>query len=237
MKNIKFIPFSKKAESIIDPPSLASRSVPEWFKKLNTHIVENKIPRFPKNNFGHITNLTVKSCTPFLDSLISGYTLKLESDVFFVDPKEYEHRVIWDVSWKVVDTHSSLQFSSNATPEGFDKNPWKWITSWGIKTDPGYSILITHPLNRYDLPFLSFSAIVDSDKFYSPLAIPFFIKKDFIGKIEKETPIAQFFPIKREKWVKKIEKFEEKYLHEQDKLKMKIEKSYKKNMWNKKEFF
>jgi hypothetical protein len=44
------------------------------------------------------------------------------------------------------------------------------------------------------------SAIVDSDKFYGSGNIPFFLKADFEGTIEKGTPIAQLIPIKRKSW-------------------------------------
>jgi hypothetical protein len=57
-----------------------------------------------------------------------------------------------------------------------------------------------HPVNRYDLPFITLTGVVDSDIAMSPGNLPFFIKKDFEGIIPKGTPIVQIFPFKRDDW-------------------------------------
>jgi hypothetical protein len=70
-----------------------------------------------------------------------------------------------------------------------------------MQTPKGYSLLITHPLNRLDLPFTTLSAVVDADKYpISDGSIPFFLKKDFYGIIKKGTPLFQVIPFKREEW-------------------------------------
>jgi hypothetical protein len=59
---------------------------------------------------------------------------------------------------------------------------------------------MTHPLNRFDLPFTTTSGIVDSDKFFAPGNVPFFIKEGFSGIIPEGTPFLQLIPIKRATW-------------------------------------
>jgi hypothetical protein len=81
-----------------------------------------------------------------------------------------------------------------------------WMTNAYLETPKGYSLLITHPFNRYDLPFITSTAIVDSDKFAMvPGRIPFFLQLGFSGLIPAGTPIAQVFPFKREPWVHQID--------------------------------
>jgi len=85
-------------------------------------------------------------------------------------------------------------------PAGHLRNHLVWTSNWAWKTPKGYSMLVTHPLNGWHLPFTTMSAIIDSDKFNGPGNIPFFLKKDFEGIIPKGTPYAQLIPIKRKKW-------------------------------------
>ena len=44
------------------------------------------------------------------------------------------------------------------------------------------------------------AGLIDSDKFFGPGNIPFFVKEGFTGTIEKGTPYAQIIPIKRSSW-------------------------------------
>jgi hypothetical protein len=112
-----------------------------------------------------------------------------------------------------------------------------WQTMVALNLPKGYSCIITHPLNRHDLPFISLSGIVDADSMLNEGSIPFYIKEDFEGLIKTGTPILQVIPFKREGW-----KLEEK--------KGLLEKAtvngirslnysygwYKKYVWKKKEF-
>jgi hypothetical protein len=78
------------------------------------------------------------------------------------------------------------------------------MVNWTIKTPPGYSCLVTHPFGYNNLPFHSFSGIVDSDRFHADINTPFTLKKNFSGVIPKGTPMMQIIPFKRENWESKI---------------------------------
>ncbi|HZL31017.1 MAG TPA: hypothetical protein VFC54_08145, partial [Pseudolabrys sp.] len=83
----------------------------------------------------------------------------------------------------------------------------KFNNFWTIETPPGYSLLFTHPLNRTDLPFTTITGLVDTDK-YSESLIAFPARwhdTNFNGVLPKGTPVAQCIPVKREKWVSRIE--------------------------------
>ena len=54
---------------------------------------------------------------------------------------------------------------------------------------------------HHDLPFSTFSGIVDTDKHPMCISFPFLIRKDFNGILKKGTPIAQCIPIKRENFM------------------------------------
>jgi hypothetical protein len=235
MKKIKFIPSSKMAKSIVDPPLPSSSKIPRWFKDLDVEIFKNLGPIGPT----HDSNLTMKACPPVIDTMTTGYTITLDADVRFVDEKIYGHRALWQVSWPVIGVHSSSQIPKEMVPDGYHPYPFKWERShgWGIETPPGYSLLYVHPFYRYDLPFISVPGIVDSDSFTVPANIPFFLKKDFIGTIEAGTPIAQVIPIKREPWKYYLDPNpdpENEYRN--DNLRKTMYRAYKKRWWNKKTY-
>jgi hypothetical protein len=222
----------------ITPPKPAKNYIPEWYKKLDHCILkENKnvLSRLPSYlNTG--VNMTSKMCVPLLDSITSGYIITMPCDVQFVDPNIYNNRVIWDVSWNVISSHSEKQIQSFSlfNSDIFEPSPFKFEGLWKIKAPKGYSLLYTHPFWRNDVPFFTCTGIVDADKYSSSISFPFFIKKNFMGMIEKDTPIAQIIPIKRERWGLKQEKFVESY--DSDNIKLKLERSYKKRFWQKKEY-
>lgn len=235
MKNIKFIPSTEKAKVAIDPPVPSKKTIPGWFKKIPLKIFQDMEVITPQGT----TNLTAKSCPAVIDTITAGYTITLGADVIFVNPEEYGHRVIWDVSWPVVSSHLEEQITQELVPYGFEARPLKWerIEGWAIETPPGYSLLYFHPFYRNDLPFVTLPGIVDSDVYNTPTNLPFFIKKDFYGIVEKGTPIAQIIPIKRETWNHKIDNNVLKdYEYRPDIVKSVIYKSYKKRWWKKKTY-
>jgi hypothetical protein len=100
-------------------------------------------------------------------------------------------------------------------------------------------VLLTHPLNREDLPFHVTSGIIDSDVFFNAGNIPFFIKEDFEGVIPKGTPIAQLIPIKRYDWKMQIRSASSKALRNLGYfayLARTKDFNYKRTMWHRKKY-
>ena len=64
------------------------------------------------------------------------------------------------------------------------------------------------PMNRFDLPFLNTTGIVDSDKVHLLGSFPFFIIDGWEGVIPAGTPYLQILPFKREDWEHKIDMLE-----------------------------
>jgi hypothetical protein len=89
------------------------------------------------------------------------------------------------------------QFKS---PAGYHEAHFAWWSDWAVEVPEGYSVLYTQPFNRFELPFLTTSGIIDNDKVNLPGTMPFFIVKGFTGTIPAGTPYAQMLPFKRENW-------------------------------------
>jgi hypothetical protein len=104
----------------------------------------------------------------------------------------------------IVTEHVKSQTSFFPVPEEYEEQPHKWTNHWKITTPKGYSCLFIHPLNSPQLPFHSFSGIVDTDKHPLIINFPFVFKKDFEGVIPAGTPIIQIIPFKRDSWDLKV---------------------------------
>jgi hypothetical protein len=171
--------------------------IPKWYKDLKKFSGER--PQFyPKKTAG------VKECAPFLDALTIGYTIELPSDML-VENIDGGHSITWSTADKqdLVGTRSTVQDEYFPVPAGFSPSAFSWLTRITMEIPSGYSILVTHPLNRTDLPFHTLSGVVDSFVMGSG-SIPFFLRESFEGLIPAGTPIAQVIPFKRENWLARL---------------------------------
>jgi hypothetical protein len=105
------------------------------------------------------------------------------------------------------------------------------LHGWVIKTPPGWSCLITHPISYPDLPFKVITGIVDTDRLDTDINTPIVFKKGFEGIIEKGTPMFQMIPLKRSNWESEVIKGDPKtFEYASEVLKTKIVSSYGKHL-------
>ena len=90
-------------------------------------------------------------------------------------------------------------------PRGYHMKHFAWWADWAVELPDGYSALYTHPLNRFELPFLTTSGVVDNDKVHLPGTMPFFLLKGVRGILPAGTPYAQIIPFKREHWESEVD--------------------------------
>jgi hypothetical protein len=177
--------------SWMPPISPAKSVVPDWYKSILP--VSNDIKQLP-------TILNMKACVPFLDSLTTGYVVPLPMDIA-VRIEDGFPIITWDSNeHKIVGARSGDEAPGLPTPAGFDESHFVWSTICAFKLPEGYSAIITHPLNRYDLPFITLSGVVDADAIMHEGNIPFYIKKGFEGLIKMGTPMFQVIPFERKDW-------------------------------------
>jgi hypothetical protein len=222
----------------IGKPDLIKKFIPEWYKKAETHFSSEEDLAIEEGT--QKTSAGLKTCVPFLDAMISGYALVVPFDIYVGKTEDGDLDMKWNApqGWEnFVEERPKESGSTMPRPAGHAPNHMVWSGRWGIKVPRGYSVLVTHPLNRQDLPFTTSSAIMDSDKFFGNGNIPFFIKEDFVGVIEKGTPFAQIIPIKRKRWKmihnSALKDAIQKHGHDVRKK----EGTYKKKYWTRKEYF
>lgn len=228
MKIIRF--FSNKIYENAGQPIPAKKVLPEWYRTSET--------TFTDENKEEISGL--KRCVPFMDAMISGYVLTTPMDIFISINEDGTPNMRWNSSEAFADFINERPKELGAKmprPAGHYPNHLAWKGFWGMKAPRGWSLLITHPLNRHDLPFTTTSGLMDADKYSTSGNVPFFLKEGFVGVIPAGTPFAQVIPIKRAKWksikndqgIQYLETLQGSFVH-------KPGNSYKKKFWQRKEY-
>lgn len=229
MKNISFYPI----HDFIDIPKPTKNYIPDWYKDM---------PRYTNNdksiNYVNGTkNLTFKGCVPFLDSLTCGYTVELFQDIVVKKDSLGISQINWGVNPSPLEERIASVNNLLPTPHGYLKRHFAWHLPFSFKTPKGYSSLTCHPLNRYDLPFITLSAIIDSDGIIANGKVPFFIQENFEGVIPVGTPIMQIIPFKRENWKSEKDEDLKDASEKQHWLSNRTTKNnYKLRKWHKKEY-
>ena len=237
---IRFEPAFRDAEMFYDRPKPAANFIPSWYRSMpQTTDGGNKVFLSEDKS---ASNMTLKGCSPFLDSLTSGYIMSTPCDIEISFNEFGELDVNWliDLS-EVVSGHDGRQMPGMKSLASNYDGALKWRSGWRIITPTGYSTLFVHPLNRNDLPFQTLSGVVETDSYCLPVEFPFILNNLLIKEdkfiIEKGTPIVQAIPFKRDNWSSEIIEFNEKQNKQsQINLKSKIGRSYKKQYWKGKKF-
>jgi len=199
-------------------------TVPKWYKD--------------EKNPGHFIS-TFKKCVPFLETMTTGYTVLLPVDLLVKQRPDGPY-----IEWRQAPDERMVGFKLNEsidripTPKGYHKDSFYWHFPVSFQVPVGYSVLITNPLNRFDLPFHTLSAVMDGGYTLAPNAfIAFFLQEGFEGLIPQGTPIAQLIPYKNQAW--SAEKTEG-ILEEGELNRLKSDSVYtgwyKKTWWTKKDY-
>lgn len=183
-------------EPYLPKPRLASGALPDWLKAMPS-TAKSKV-------LAGAEVRTVKQCPPFIDAMRSGIVFPLATDLIVADGE-----FCWD--WDLP-THLAARMSRSPigvhVPEqaaGFPGAPdaqmvIKFTNFWTVHLPKGWSMLFTHPVNRFDLPFRTLTGQVDcdgwSDGFVHFPAV--WSDPDFSGTLAAGTPVAQGFPVLRE---------------------------------------
>ncbi len=228
----KVIKFGAKDETL-EYPKPASRFIPDWYRRSEKFVGGKPSLDTSTSPNGRVT---IKSCSPFLDSLTSGYMIELWQDVEvkILDEKPY---IYWGSQPEVASERDMIALQNMPIGKEYYEINYAWSQPFNIKLPTGYSFLMTHPLNHFDLPFTTFSGIVDADTVVTNGNIPFLLKKGFEGIIPQGTPIAQIIPFKRDDWESKVDNS---IVAEADKLVAKLRRVtsgyYKNNIWKNKKY-
>jgi hypothetical protein len=232
MKFYHFVPDLGATSENVPNPVLAKNVIPEWYKNSELTFVNPKDINKKKHN-------GLKTCVPFLDALITGFLLTTWTDIYVKILDDGKVDIDWgsDATNPPISERPKELGRSIPRPAGHLPNHLAWAPKWGFKSPKGWSSLITHPLNRNDLPFTTTSGIMDTDTYYASGNIPFYLKEGFEGLIPKGTPFAQIIPIKRASWMGVYDPSLVDSIHEQGTKARSVDRGwYRDRHWIKKNF-
>lgn len=241
---------NKESKSI---PTPTQKDIPQWYKDadrfakdLNTgeyYKATKEVCPFPKegtaDDYGKIP--TWKACPAIMDSFSTGYILKTPCDITFFKTANGSIDVkVSDPKHKDFCTRRPAmpQFKH---PEGFYSDHFAWYSEWGLELPEGYSALFMTPMNRFDIPFMNTTGIVDSDSVHILGTFPFFIPKGWEGTVPAGTPYMQVIPFKRENWEHTVEFLGPKEMYDDMMENMKFYRQpdggiYKNKIWSRREY-
>lgn len=237
MEKIKFIPLTEEASTFHSPPMPAVSGLPDWYKKMAPYTSIDRSAGISTQN-SKATNTTLKACTPFLDAMSMGYVYVAQADIE-IRHVAGQYVLRWRTDDVLVESHSTDQHPGMPPAYNGTDFAMKWECGFKIQTPPGYSTIYTHPINRHDLPFRTFSGVVDTDLYPLVVNFPFQLvgePKD-ITIIEAGTPLCQMIPFRRENWVSAIGAYDPiQVKKDRYDFMSRIVRAYKSRYWHKKSF-
>lgn len=151
-------------------------------------------------------NQSVRACPVVHDTMIAGYLMFLPCDVFV--RIGLDGQPAFDCAsggFCQVTAHHADQISEFEYDRSlYREHVFKFQMEWAVDTPKGYSIMLTHPMYREDVPFRTLPGLIDTDGYSGAMNVLFLLRRDFAGIIPAGTPIAQVIPFRRENWTSEI---------------------------------
>jgi len=222
-------------------PEPIIKTIPEWFRKADRFAVNPQTgePWINPQDGGKVP--TWKACPAIFDIMGTGYTLRTPCDIeFFLSDNGTISAKVLDQTYQDF-IHPRMPMPQFYHPEGYYQEHFAWFADWGVEVPDGYSILYSHPFNRFELPFLSTSGIIDNDKVDLLGTMPFFIRQGWQGVLPAGTPYMQMIPFKRENWeseifIEKLENMHKKHHENIKKYRKKDGGVYKNEVWERRTY-
>lgn len=218
-------------------PDSSKKNVPEWFSS-SSRLWKDDDGNEAEHSFGGKV-LSFKACPALMDSFLMGYMLKTPCSIY-IYKEDGKIKCKTDSGFEDF-CGPRPKMQGFPVPVGYEEDHFHWYPNWMPRLPEGYSALYISPINRFDLPFLTVSGVIDNDDMDTPGLMPFFIQKDFEGIIPSGTPYVQIIPFKREEWeMDKIMHTEkeiiDRHKYQADKFRVPEGGAYKKTVWKRKFF-
>jgi hypothetical protein len=170
-------------------PYPAVQNVPDWYKNLPPEVAGPDDAR----------NRTIKRCIPFLEAITAGYIIPVTADITFT--RDAQGGLSFEAQSPVnpIETHGPVQYRGTPFASALIV---KFMNPWSVKTPPGYSALFLPALNRFHIPFLVLSGVVETDNYYREINFPAICQMPPNSRfvMQKGTPLVQVIPFKRDRW-------------------------------------
>ncbi len=176
----------RAAHADLPEPVPAASALPDWLRAM---------PATAASATAGAEVRTLKHCPPLIDAMSAGVLAPLAADVTVgggVLRWSSELAPLDGMSPSPIGAHVPEQAAGSPLDPG-DGFIVKFMNFWAIEAPPGWSVLVTHPANRLDLPFRTLTGLVDCDRFALGLVhFPaLWVDPAFEGVLPRGTPVAQ----------------------------------------------
>lgn len=202
---------SQEFKGLVPEPVPSSENFPEWFSNLKLDI--KKCPYVTTDNPYDLEQWdanSVKKCVGIQDFLKLGYIIPSWGDFIFREQDNGDLFVNWmgDYFTETYGVHDDSQYTTLPNKPLYG-HFGKFKTPWIIKTSPGISCLITHPVWHNNKSFTTATGVVHTD--LSPIHLQWFFEWNYnitsgmsMDKIDvdnqiikREEPLMLVIPFKR----------------------------------------
>lgn len=202
IKFIKNRPWLTENSHSVPKPTI--KTLPDWYRKADRFAIRPDNGQHWEDPMMGGKIPTWKACPAVFDIMGTGYVYRTPCDIeFYEENSQIKVKVLESQNRDFIQVRPPMhQFTP---PMGYYEAHFAWWSDWAVEVPEGYSVLYTQPFNRFELPFLTTSGIIDNDKVNLPGTMPFFVVKGFTGVIPAGTPYAQMLPFKREDWKSEVD--------------------------------
>lgn len=202
----------------IPSPYPASQHMPNWFKNMPADFAQGG---------------TLKRCPPFLTALTAGYIIPAPADAQFKMSADGELSAFGTVNY--LSTHFPKQYEGSPFT---DKLVVKFDNPWIIVTPPDYVCMITAPMNRFEMPFLPLTGIVETGTYYKEVQLPMacLMAPGQTFDLPRGAPMIQVIPMRREEWTSRTAPLDAARREEQQARFNVNPHAYKDEFWKKMQF-
>lgn len=188
MDGFEFIT-SPELYGVIPEPEPAQHEIPYWLKSLPLEMDGG-------NERTQIRNSTAKACMPLLEGTKAGWILKTPADIQLA-VKDDKMKWTSNFDYEVI-SHFEKEQVGDAF--GHDGPFFNFFGQWRCNAPDGWSLLVTHPTNRFtDTRFRSFTGVIDVDNYNGEInTVVCWTGGDWSGVIPQGTPVATLIPIRRD---------------------------------------
>jgi hypothetical protein len=169
----------------IPHPYPASQQIPTWYKEMPMNWAEGG---------------TLKRCPPYFTAMAAGYIIPVPHDTRLHVSENYEFFQSGKVN--IFEGHFKEQFAG-APFSGL--RVLKFENPWIIVTPPEFVCLVTAPINRFDMPFIPLTGIIETGTYYKEVRMPVACTlgpgQSYV--LRRGSPMIQVIPIRREAWTMK----------------------------------
>jgi hypothetical protein len=203
----------------IPHPYPAGRHIPDWLKDMPPDYQHDGIP-----------GGTLKRCPPFLAAMTAGYIIPAPFDARLIMSEQGEFSARGTVNF--LSTHFAAQVKG--APFGAARVV-KFENPWIIVTPPEYFCLITAPVNRFEIPFIALSGIVETGAYYREVHLPMAcaMQPGQTFQLQRGAPMIQVIPIRREDWESGVGAIDDVRRAEQQAMLESSPHFYKDSFWQK----